>query len=64
MLARHENIHPFLDLNRILKSCFKRKDRRKFQEKQEKTILHDINRAAWLIKNGKAIFGKLMRKIY
>ena len=53
MLARHENIHPPLDLNRILKSYFKRKGRRKFQEKQEQTIPHDINRAAWLIKNGK-----------
>ena len=63
MLVRHGNIHPPLDLNRILKSCFKRKDRRKFQKKQEQTILHDINQAAWLIKNGKAIFRKLMRKI-
>ena len=63
MLGKHEKVPLPLDLNRILKLCFKRKDRSKFQEKQEQTIPHDINRAVWLIKNGKAIFSKLMRKI-
>ena len=63
MIAKHENIPSRLDLNRILKSCFKRKDRTKFHEKQEQITPHDINRAVWLIKNGKAVFSKLMRKI-
>ena len=63
MLGRHENVPLPLDSNRILKVCFKRKNRSKFQEKQEQTIPHDINRAVWLIKNGEAIFSKLVRKI-
>ena len=33
--ARHQNVHPALDLTRILKSYRKRNDRRKFPKKQD-----------------------------
>ena len=32
--ARYENVLSPLDLTRILKSCYKRNDRRKFSEKK------------------------------
>ena len=37
--ARHENLLPCHDLNRILKSCLKRNDRSKFPQ----VIPHEIN---------------------
>ena len=42
--ARYKNVHPPLNLTRILKSYHKRNDRRKFQEKQEQLIPRDMNR--------------------
>ena len=44
--ARLKNIPPSLDLTRILKSYHKRNDRRKFPEKQERSIPREINRGA------------------
>ena len=48
-----KNVPPLLDLTRILKSYHKRNDRIKFQEKLEWPIPHEINPAAWLVKNSK-----------
>ena len=42
--ARHKIVPPPLDLTRILKSYHKRNDRRKFPEKLEQPIPHEINR--------------------
>ena len=61
MLARHENVPSFLDLTRILKPCFKRNNRSKFQEKEEQTIPHDCT--SWLIKKSKELSSKLTRKV-
>ena len=41
--TRHKNVPPPLDLIRILKSYHKRNDKRKFPEKQEQPIPHEIN---------------------
>ena len=54
--ARHENLYPSLDLNRILKSCLKRNDRSKFPEKYEQNVPCEINHIAWLVKSGKILF--------
>ena len=61
--ARHKNKPPLLDFTRIFNSYHKRNDRRKFPEKQERPIPHEINHAAWLVKNGKTLFSKLTQKI-
>ena len=61
--ARHENVASPLDLTRILKSYHKRNDRRKFPEKYEELISREINHEAWLVKNDKTLFSKLMQKI-
>ena len=45
--ARHKNKPPLLDFTRIFNSYHKRNDRRKFPEKQERPIPHEINHAAW-----------------
>ena len=55
--ARLKNVPPPLDLTGILKSYHKRNGRRKFPEKP-----HEVNHAAWLIKNGKTLFNKHTRK--
>ena len=57
--ARLKNVPPPLDLTGILKSYHKRNGRRKFPEKP-----HEVNHAAWLIKNGKTLFNKHTRKIF
>ena len=62
--ATHQNASPPLDLNRILKSSLKRNDRRKCPEKQEQTILPEINCPASLVKNSITLFNKLTQKIY
>ena len=41
--ARYENVPPPLDSTRILKSYYKRNDRRKFSEKKEQSIPREIN---------------------
>ena len=62
--ARLKNVPPPLDLTRILlKSYYKRNDRRKFPEKYKWLIPCEINRATWLVKNGKTLFSKLMQKL-
>ena len=61
--ARSENVLSPLDLTRILKSCYKRNDRRKFSEKKEQSIPLEINHVVLLVKNRKTLFIKLMRKI-
>ena len=61
--AKYENVPPPLDSTRILKSYYKRNDRRKFSEKKEQSIPREINHVVWLVKNRKTLFSKLMRKI-
>ena len=58
--ARLKNVPPPLYLTRILKPYHKRNDRRKFPEKSEQPIPRKINYTAWLVKNGKTLFSKLV----
>ena len=61
--ARFKNVPPLLYLTKILELYHKRNDGRKFPEKQQQSIPREINHAAWLVKNGKTFFSKLMQKI-